>query len=188
MPGTSNTLRRLTIMLALIIGAILPMAAQAKDRHFGDGMYRIGKSLPPGTYRTQAGSDGCYWARLKNFSGEIDGILSNENSDAPTIVTILPSDKGFQTNNCGRWTSNLRQVTKSKVKFGDGAFIIRTDISPGTYRSSEGGDCYWQRVRSWSGGVSSIIANGIGTAHPVVTISSADKGFSSRGCGTWTRF
>jgi hypothetical protein len=181
-------MRAVFTVLALITVATLPMTAQAKDRHFGDGMYRIGKSLPPGTYRTQSGSEGCYWARLKNFGGELDGILSNENADAPTIVTILPSDKGFESNNCGQWTSNLRRITKSKVRFGDGAFIVRTDIAPGTYRSSAGGDCYWQRVRNWSGGIGSIIANGIGTAHPVVTIGSADKGFSSRGCGTWTRF
>jgi hypothetical protein len=181
-------MRRLVIMLALVVGSVVPMTAQAKDRHFGDGMYRVGKSLPAGTYRTQSGSDGCYWARLKNFGGGLDGILSNENTSSPTIVTILASDMGFESNDCGQWTSNLRRISKSKVKFSDGAFIVRTDIAPGTYRSSASGDCYWQRERNWSGGLGGIIANGIGTSHPVVSISASDKGFSSTDCGTWTRF
>ena len=107
-------MKRVIIVLALVIGAVMPLAAQAKDRHFGDGMYRVGKSLPAGTYRTQSGSDGCYWARLKNFGGELGGILSNENTSAPTIVTILPSDKGVRVNGCGQWTSNLRRITKEQ--------------------------------------------------------------------------
>jgi len=179
---------RKTLFVLTLACLIVPGAAQAKDRRFGDGMYRVGKSLPPGTYRTQSGSDGCYWARLKNFSGELGGILANENANAPTIVTILPTDKGFESTRCGTWTSNLRRITKSKVKFGDGAFIVRTDVTPGTYRASAGTGCYWQRVRNWTGGLGGIIANGIGTAHPVVTITASDAGFMSRGCGSWTRF
>ena len=72
------------------------------------------------------------------------------------------------------------------MKFGDGAFIVRYRHHPGTYRSSASGDCYWQRERNWTGGIGGIIANGIGTSHPVVSISVSDTGFSSTSCGTWT--
>jgi hypothetical protein len=51
------------------------------------------------------------------------------------LVTLLRSDKGFESNGCARWTSNLARITKSKTRFGQGAFIVGTDIAPGTYRS-----------------------------------------------------
>lgn len=70
---------------------------------FGDGTYLVGKDIAPGKYKSEGGSTG-YWARLKGFVGGIDGILANGNPEGPTIVTILPTDKGFQTWGNGNWT------------------------------------------------------------------------------------
>lgn len=33
---------------------------------FGDGTYEVGVDIPPGTYRADAGSSQCYWAKLSN--------------------------------------------------------------------------------------------------------------------------
>jgi hypothetical protein len=173
-------------MMAISISGV--SAAQAKDRRFGEGAHRVSKSdVSPGTYRS-LGGDGCYWSRLKNFSGELDGILANEIAAGPTLVTIKTSDKGFDSSNCATWTSNLKRITKSRTQFGAGMYMLNTDIAPGTYRSKAGKDCYWQRMRDFTGTLTGVIANGIGTAHPVVTIKASDKGFSSTNCGTWTRF
>jgi hypothetical protein len=35
--------------------------------------------------------------------------------------------------------------------------------------------------------VDDIIANDAGTIGPIVTIAATDAGFSSSGCGTWTK-
>jgi hypothetical protein len=41
---------------------------------FTDGNYQVGIDIQPGTYRTTTGSQGCYYARLKGFSGSLDDI------------------------------------------------------------------------------------------------------------------
>ena len=125
----------LVLAVAGTIAALYSLAASASStwKTFGNGTYRVGRDVPPGTYRSRGGT-GCYWARLKGFSGEFKDIAANENADGPTLVTILRGDKGFESNDCARWTSNLTRITKSKTRFGHGTFIVRTDIEPGTYR------------------------------------------------------
>jgi hypothetical protein len=38
-----------------------------------------------------------------------------------------------------------------KTPFGQGTFIVRTDVAPGTYRSRGGDGCYWARLRTTAG-------------------------------------
>lgn len=82
-----------------VIQATLPGNARST---FGDGTWRVGIDIEPGTYRT-AGTDSCYWARLSNFTGNND-IIANDNARGPAIVTILASDAGFISRRCGTWT------------------------------------------------------------------------------------
>lgn len=154
---------------------------------FGDGTYQVGKDIKPGTYRTREGSSGCYYARLKGFSGSLDDIIANNNTDSPAIVTISASDKGFESQNCDTWTTDLSQITQSKTSFDDGIFFVGTDITPGTYRNTGQTGCYWARLSNFSGGLYSIIANDNVDTATIVTIRSSDKGFESNGCGTWTK-
>ncbi len=155
--------------------------------HFGDGTYQVGKDIKAGTYRTRTGSPGCYYARLKGFGGSVDDIIANDNTDAPAVVTIKASDKGFESQNCGTWTRDLSQITASKTSFDDGIFIVGTDIKPGTYKDTGGDSCYYARLRGFGGTIDDIIANNNVSAPTIVTISSSDKGFQSKGCGTWTK-
>jgi hypothetical protein len=155
--------------------------------HFGDGTFQVGKDIQPGTYRTRSGSDGCYYARLKGFSGSFDDIIANNNTSGPAVITIAASDKGFLSQNCGTWTQNLSQITKSKTSFEDGAYIVGTDIEPGTYKNTGDENCYWQRLRDFSGTFDGIIANGNPTGAAIVAIKASDKGFSAARCGTWTK-
>ena len=169
------------------VGASMALTASASAASvFGPGTYRVGKDVRAGTYRTLgSGVGSCYWARLKGFSGSLGAIIANENVVGPGLVTILPTDKGFETT-C-RWTSNLRQVTKSKVRFGQGTYLVKTDILPGTYRTPGGKSCYWARLRAFTGGTTAIIANDNPRGPVVVTIAPSDRGFSSARCGTWSR-
>jgi hypothetical protein len=155
--------------------------------NFGDGTYQVGADLQPGTYRTRMGSPNCYWERLRNFSGGMNGILANGGTSAPAIVTIQPTDAGFNSQGCGTWTKDLSAITASKTSFGAGTYIVGTDMVPGTYRSSGGNNCYYERLRDFTGGMNSIIANGNTNNPTIVTIRPTDAGFQSQNCGTWTQ-
>jgi hypothetical protein len=77
------------------------------------------------------------------------------------------------------------------TSFGDGVWLVGSDIAPGQYRARvpEGSHCYWEREKDTNGTFSSIIANGNadGGTQAVVTIGRSDAAFKSDGCGTWTK-
>lgn len=154
---------------------------------FGDGMFQVGKDIQAGTYRTREGSANCYYSRLSGFTGALGEILANDNTDAPAVVTIAAGDKGFQSTSCGTWTADLSQITQSKTSFGDGEYIIGTDIEPGTYKSSGSAGCYYARLSGFSGSLDEVVANDNTDAAAIVTIDAGDKGFQSTRCGTWTK-
>jgi hypothetical protein len=154
---------------------------------FGDGTYQVGTDVQPGTYRTRQGSPNCYYERLKNFAGGMNGILANGVTSAPAVVTIEPTDAGFNSQGCGTWTKDLSAITASRTSFGAGAYIVGTDMEPGTYRSSGGRNCYYERLRGYNGGMNGVIANGVTSNPAIVTIAPTDAGFQSQGCGTWTK-
>lgn len=154
---------------------------------FTDGTFQVGKDIKPGTYRTRNASPGCYYARLKGFGSAVDDIIANNNAENVAIVTILASDKGFQSTNCGTWTADLSQVTKSKTSFDDGMYIVGTDIEPGTYKSSGQSGCYYARLKGFSNTTDDILANENTDTAAIVTLADGDKGFQSTRCGTWTK-
>lgn len=154
---------------------------------FHDGTFQVGKDIQPGTYRLRTAPSGCYYARLKGFSGSLDDIIANENTDAPAIVTIASTDKGFQSERCGTWTENLSPITQSKTEFSSGMYIVGTDILPGTYKSSGSQGCYYARLSGFGNTLDDIIINNNTDSVALVTISASDKGFQSTGCGTWTK-
>ncbi|MEX2315225.1 MAG: hypothetical protein WD628_05855, partial [Thermomicrobiales bacterium] len=72
---------------------------------FSDGTFIVGVDIGPGTWRNSDSSDGCYWARLSGFSGELDDIIDNEFTYvAIQTVVVGNADVGFQTSGCGAWT------------------------------------------------------------------------------------
>jgi hypothetical protein len=72
---------------------------------FGAGTYAVGTDVVPGTYFSTGpdGSNpvGCYWARLKDTSG--DSIITNDISKGQTVVTISSIDGAFKTEGCSTW-------------------------------------------------------------------------------------
>ena len=70
----------------------------------GDGTYLVPGDIKPGTYRSaKPGSGNCYWARLKSAGGGLGDIIANGNTAGQVTVTILASDKAFQTTGCEDW-------------------------------------------------------------------------------------
>jgi hypothetical protein len=152
------TRARITLVLgALALTLATGAAAAVGARTFGDGTHRVGKDISAGTYRApRVGGFGCYWARLKGFSGNFNAIIANGNESAPALVTIKPTDRGFETNGCGTWTSDLRRITKSRTRFGAGTYLVGVDIAPGTYVTKAGSSCYWARLRGFTGDFNAI--------------------------------
>jgi hypothetical protein len=72
---------------------------------FGAGTYVVGPDIIPGTYKTAGpvNTSLCYWARLRDTSGELSSIIANNNISGPTTVTIKPTDGAFQTSRCATW-------------------------------------------------------------------------------------
>jgi len=167
----------------------IPLPTETPDPFpkFTDGMHEVIKDIEPGLYRTRKGSSGCYYARLSGFSGEIDDILANENTDYPAIIEILPSDRGFESSRCGTWTQNISQITNSKIAFSDGTYIVGVDIEPGIYKNLGGTGCYYARLSGFTGEIEDIISNGNTHEQVMIDIAASDKGFQSSRCGTWER-
>ena len=156
---------------------------------FGDGEHVVGTDIEPGTYRSSASttsSNSCFWQRLSGFGGMSDSITSRLVNDR-TVVTIVESDAGFFSQNCGTWSPADSAITASLTDpFGGGTFIVGTDIAAGPWRHDASGQCFWQRLSGFSGDLDEII-----TEHSddpqVVEIAESDAGFFSADCGTWTK-
>jgi hypothetical protein len=74
--------------------------------------------------------------------------------------------------------------------FGEGKFVVGTDIAPGTYRTtgkSGHKDCYWERLKDTNGGTASIIANNLTPGPATVTIEETDAVFQTRWCSPWSK-
>ncbi|MBP2474531.1 hypothetical protein JOF53_003403 [Crossiella equi] len=59
---------------------------------FGNGVHHVGEDIKPGRYKTAGSSGGCYWARLRNDSGESSAIIANNNIDGPGSVTVKKNE------------------------------------------------------------------------------------------------
>lgn len=73
----------------------------------GDGQYLVGDDIQAGTYKTSGPEDdafgfGCYWARLKNASGELGAIIANDNITGQARVTVHKGEY-FETKGCQKW-------------------------------------------------------------------------------------
>lgn len=59
------------------------------------GVYEVGSDIQPGVYRLDSDVS-CYWARLAGFRGGFDDIIANDFPSGGFIVSIEPSDAGFE--------------------------------------------------------------------------------------------
>lgn len=163
---------------------------EAKPAFKGDGTFQVGTDIQPGTYKS-SGNDGgmCYWERSKDASGDPDSILSNDNVTGSSYVTITKTDKVFKTTDCKDWfAADAEKNGAPQTSMpGDGMFKVGTDIVAGTYKTTGGDACYWERSKDALHDVDSISANDNVTGTAVVTISSKDAYFKTTGCGRWTK-
>jgi hypothetical protein len=71
---------------------------------FSDGVFIGGVDVAPGTWQSNGTGTGCYWERLRGFSGKFSEIIANFFGLAPGVATISATDQGFSSNSCGVWS------------------------------------------------------------------------------------
>lgn len=152
-----------------------------------DGIYRVGRDIRPGTYAA-SNVDSCYWERRSNAGTSFGGIIANDFvPSGRVIVTISASDRYFSTSRCGAWT-RLMPSGPQATRIADGTHAVGIHVRPGTYRVTAPRSCYWERTRNFGGRLEAIIDNEFTSSRSqqIVRIR-AGEGFTTRGCGTWTR-
>ena len=151
------------------------------------GMYMVGRDIAHGIYAGFADeglSGSCYWARLSNALGDIDGVLTNGNAEGQFYVEIQDTDAYFQTG-CeitalAEWPSPDQPHTTVL----QGMYLIGRDIGPGTYRG-EGGQgildsCYYARLSGLSGELDDLITNNNATGQFYVTVEASDYALQTK--------
>lgn len=81
-------------------------ARQPAQATIRSGLWLVNQQIAPGTYTAATGA-GCYWERLRDFQGSLNGIIANDFIDAGGTfsVTIHAGDAGFSSDgDCGTWS------------------------------------------------------------------------------------
>jgi len=175
---------------------------------FGGGAFLVGSEIAPGRYRATL-SEGCSWVRLSDFGGSPSPVLfalgvsvtvgTIDAGEGQNIVDIAPSDVGFLSTGCGTWSPVEQGALAPADSFGEGTFIVGSEILPGRYRAEFQEQCSWERLGGLGGVVENRLAMGGGgqwddgySGPPetapltIVEVASTDAAFSTRGCGTWS--
>ena len=194
---------------AMVLGVVPTQAAWASRvrparTRFGNGDWVVGKQIAPGTYWTQGATSlppnatyifdlVCYWERDKDIKG--GPALGSDIVAGQDIVTVLPSDGRFISQNCGTWAPLPRRA-RTMTRLGDGVYAVGVDLSPGRYVtagsngvvSEDGGSkCHWAVLRDFTGSPRSVVASGYPPGAATVTIKPTDAGFETQGCKDWVK-
>ncbi|MGH2461998.1 MAG: hypothetical protein ACRDFZ_00030 [Candidatus Limnocylindria bacterium] len=160
---------------------------------FGDGVYEVGVDIEPGTYRIREPAEDCYWKRVSGFGGSHLDIIDGHRGAGFATVTIQDTDPGFESEGCGQWSGDLSAVIDPEGPISDdGVFIVGTDVAPGTWTSTASSDadvrCFVELLIGFGGNELEVsFRDFTESGGMTVTIEETDHGFSTEGCGTWTR-
>jgi hypothetical protein len=144
---------------------------------------RVGQDIQPGRY--MSGGPLCYWERLHRLDPGLRSVIAN-GLGPKVIVDVRAGDAGLRSRSCREWVPYAPLPTPVS-SFGDGDWLVGSDIPPGTY-SAPGADlCMWEsRTDFTHDAIDGIIDDNIIDASTTVTLR-AGNGFSTLGCGTWTK-
>jgi hypothetical protein len=97
-------------------------------------------------------------------------------------VTTSPAQTRVSTPTSTTQPESAGPVTS----FGNGTYVMGSQILAQTYHAAGGTDCHWARLSSLGGTASDIIADNHALGPAIVTIAPSDAAFESDGCGTWS--
>ena len=166
-----------------------PIPLPSEGETFGPGLLVVGVDITAGRYVSMGES--CSWTRLDGVTGAVSETITVGLGDGREIVDIAPTDAGFSSTGCGFWIT-YSPPPAPVTEFDDGAYVVGSDIQPGTYEAPGGPNCGWFRVSGFGGTVADIIEALYLLEDPdpdgavTVTIQPTDIGFTSSDCGTWT--
>ncbi|MFD3579771.1 hypothetical protein [Streptomyces sp. NPDC058644] len=123
-------------------------------------------------------------------AGSDSGDRTKASATITATETVTRSQKAESTSNPNT-SAPEEEMTGDGIP-GDGTFVVGKEVKAGTYRTAGPaddaiGDCYWARLKSTSGDVADIIANGSTKGPATVTISPGDKAFQTTGCKDWKK-
>ena len=161
----------------------LPPTPTQNPYLYKPGTYLIGVEFKPGIYKGEAGNDigsSCYWARLKDLSGNFDALIANDNSIGQFYVEIRDTDYALETRCEIVLLDSLSPPTgELQNKIQPGMYLIGSDIKAGTYKGQAGSDvtssCYWSRLRDVAGEFDAIIANDNAVGQFYVQVAESDE-------------
>lgn len=140
------------------------------------GTHVIGKDMMPGLYQGRAGTDSCYWARLKDLLGGLDSILANSNSEGQFYIRVRDGDYALETHCPLLLLAGAPQpLAQMPTQLTEGMYLVGIDMQPGTYEGQAGNDsCYWARLSDVDGDLNSILANDNAKGQFYVQVSPSD--------------
>lgn len=151
---------------------------------FPAGLQRVGTTIKPGRYTSPTGN--CSWKRLDQYGDSDANAIASDVSSGRAVVQIDSTDVAFSSTSCGPWTKWVAPATPATT-FPDGDWAVGADIAPGTYKSVNGYNCYWERARGFDHDLTEVITTENDQGAATVTIAPTDVRFTSKGCGTWTK-
>lgn len=146
------------------------------------GTYIVNVDIQAGIYKGFAGeglTSSCYWERLKDLTGNFESILANDNSIGQYYIEVQGTDYALKTDcQLTRLPTIPAHTGEYPLVISAGTYLVGSDIQPGTYKGQGGNDitssCYWERLRSVSGGFDSILANDNATGQYYVQVLASD--------------
>lgn len=164
----------------------LPPTATEDPNLIKVGTHLVGIDIQPGIYRGYAGDDlftSCYWARLKDLSGDLGALLANDNSIGQYYIDVRPTDYALETNCELIPLSSVPPPGELPQVLQPGMYLVGRDIQPGTYRGEAGTDimdsCYWARLSNVAGELDGILANDNATGQFYVQVAASDFALST---------
>lgn len=86
-------------------------AEKGKASFAGNGDFRVGADIEPGTYRTTGNTDGsCHWERAEDAGHGLDSLIAEGDVTGTAVVTISAKDTYFKTSGCGDWKKTRRRT------------------------------------------------------------------------------
>ncbi|MGY1631847.1 hypothetical protein ACI784_09100 [Geodermatophilus sp. SYSU D01186] len=112
-------------------------------------------------------------------SALIGGRNSPEESSDATGTTTAPSVGAGPA-------TGTAAPTPEPAGFGDGTYLVGSDVQPGLYRSAGGSFCMWKRLSAVSGDSDAVLAWEWSDGQAYAEVLATDVAFSTDGCGRWT--
>lgn len=112
--------------------------------------------------------------------------------DPKTVTAVTTTHPAFTFSDAPQPAPSPTPPAGPTGSMADGTWEVGVDIQPGKYKTvvpATSRNCYWERMRDFSGALGSILDNDNHRPGESVTvvIAATDKGFKTSGCGTWAR-